>query len=57
MRKLLTILATAATLTLSGCGYNTMQAQDENVKGKWAEVLNQYQRPKTHHCLGAQGPD
>lgn len=44
MRKLLTILATAATLTLSGCGYNTMQAQDENVKGKWAEVLNQYQR-------------
>jgi LemA protein len=44
MRKLLAILAATATLTLSGCGYNTMQTQDEDVKGKWAEVLNQYQR-------------
>ena len=44
MRKLIALLATAATLTLSGCGYNTMQAQDEGVKAKWAEVINQYQR-------------
>ena len=44
MRKLLAILAATATLTLSGCGYNTMQTQDEDVKGKWAEVVNQYQR-------------
>ncbi|MDR3395661.1 MAG: LemA family protein [Parasulfuritortus sp.] len=29
---------------LSGCGYNTMQAQDEEVKAQWSEVLNQYQR-------------
>jgi len=29
---------------LSGCGYNTLQAQDEAVKAAWAEVLNQYQR-------------
>jgi LemA protein len=33
----------AATL-LSGCGYNSMQAQDEQVKSAWSEVLNQYQR-------------
>ena len=31
-------------LGLSGCGYNTMQTQDEQVKSAWAEVLNQYQR-------------
>jgi LemA protein len=29
---------------LSGCGYNTLQQQDEGVKAAWAEVLNQYQR-------------
>ncbi len=29
---------------LSGCGYNAMQAQDEQVKSAWSEVLNQYQR-------------
>jgi LemA protein len=33
-----------AVLLLSGCGYNTMQSQDEQVKAAWAEVLNQYQR-------------
>jgi LemA protein len=37
------ILAVAAT-TLSGCGYNTLQSQDEQIKAAWAEVLNQYQR-------------
>jgi LemA protein len=31
-------------LGLSGCGYNTLQAQDEGVKAAWSEVLNQYQR-------------
>jgi LemA protein len=30
--------------TLSGCGYNTLQSTDENIKASWAEVLNQYQR-------------
>jgi LemA protein len=29
---------------LSGCGYNSMQKQDEGVKAAWSEVLNQYQR-------------
>lgn len=31
-------------LSLSGCGYNTMQVQDEEVKAGWSEVVNQYQR-------------
>ncbi|MHB1214745.1 MAG: LemA family protein [Thiobacillus sp.] len=31
-------------LTLSGCGYNTLQSTDEEIKATWAEVLNQYQR-------------
>jgi LemA protein len=29
---------------LAGCGYNSMQTQDEQVKSAWSEVLNQYQR-------------
>jgi LemA protein len=31
-------------LSLSGCGYNTLQQQDEGVKAAWSEVVNQYQR-------------
>jgi LemA protein len=31
-------------LFLSGCGYNTLQSADEQVKAAWSEVLNQYQR-------------
>jgi LemA protein len=38
------LLVIAGALVLPGCGYNTMQSQDEQVKGAWAEVLNQYQR-------------
>ena len=37
-------LALIATLFLSGCGYNTLQSADEQVKAAWSEVLNQYQR-------------
>jgi LemA protein len=29
---------------LTGCGYNRLQSQDEQVKSAWSEVLNQYQR-------------
>src|SRR5688572_18219989 len=29
---------------LAACGYNTFQTQDEQIKGAWAEVANQYQR-------------
>jgi LemA protein len=32
------------TLLLSGCGYNTFQTTDEQIKASWSEVLNQYQR-------------
>lgn len=34
----------AAVLGLSGCGYNSLQQQDEGVKAAWSEVVNQYQR-------------
>jgi LemA protein len=44
MRKPWVVLAVMATLSLSGCGYNTFQSNDEQIKASWAEVLNQYQR-------------
>lgn len=40
-RPMLLLLLTGL---LSGCGYNTIQQQDEAVKAQWSEVLNQYQR-------------
>src|ERR1043165_1932545 len=36
-------LAFAALFGLAGCGYNTLQQQDEQIKAAWSEVLNQYQ--------------
>jgi LemA protein len=44
MRVRLVMIALAAALTLSGCGYNTLQSTDEQIKASWAEVLNQYKR-------------
>ncbi|WP_025041103.1 LemA family protein [Nitrosospira briensis] len=44
MNNLLRSLALLITLSLSGCGYNTLQSTDEQIKASWAEVLNQYQR-------------
>lgn len=29
---------------LTGCGYNGLQAQDEQINASWSEVVNQYQR-------------
>jgi LemA protein len=29
---------------LPGCGYSSLTQQDEDVKAKWSEVVNQYQR-------------
>jgi LemA protein len=40
----LALFAIAASLGLSGCGYNNFQSLDEQVKASWSEVLNQYQR-------------
>ena len=37
-------LALILVLMLSGCGYNTLQSGDEQIKAAWSEVLNQYQR-------------
>jgi len=44
LRLLAALLTVLATLALGGCGYNTMQTQDESIKAAWSEVLNQYQR-------------
>src|ERR1700730_13255521 len=44
MGKFALALAMVAGLLLSGCGYNSIQAQDEQTKAAWSEVLNQYQR-------------
>jgi LemA protein len=45
MRRWIAILALlAASFSLGGCGYNTLQETDEQIKAAWAEVLTQYQR-------------
>ncbi|GAB7562072.1 LemA family protein [Methylobacillus methanolivorans] len=45
MQKIwLKLAALMMVLSLSGCGYNTFQTLDEQVKADWSEVLNQYQR-------------
>ncbi|MGB8855657.1 MAG: LemA family protein [Burkholderiales bacterium] len=44
MRKLILSAALILTSLLTGCGYNTLQTLDEQAKGSWAEVLNQYKR-------------
>ncbi len=44
MRKFLLALVALLAVGLSGCGYNTFQSGDEQVKASWSEVLNQYQR-------------
>ena len=45
MKRLLAVAALLlSTLALSGCGYNTLQQADEQIKASWSEVLNQYQR-------------
>ncbi len=45
MRKLVVgVGILLASVNLAGCGYNTLQKQDEAVKAEWSEVVNQYQR-------------
>ncbi len=43
-RFLVALCGLFALVSLNSCGYNTMVSQDENVKGKWAQVENAYQR-------------
>ena len=44
MRFIVVAVLLSASLLLGGCGYNTLQTQDESVKAAWSEVVNQYQR-------------
>ncbi len=45
MKRLLAVATLLVSiLALSGCGYNTLQQADEQIKASWSEVLNQYQR-------------
>ena len=44
IKRFLAMAVIATTLLLSGCGYNTLQRNDEQIKAAWAEVVNQYQR-------------
>ena len=43
-RILLWMVTALLALNLSGCGYNTLQSEDESANAAWSEVLNQYQR-------------
>jgi LemA protein len=42
--RLWRIITLVLCLCLSSCGYNTIQAEDEQIKASWSEVVNQYQR-------------
>ncbi len=44
MRKTFPWIALVLVTLLSGCGYNSLQSGDEQIKASWSEVLNQYQR-------------
>ncbi|GJL51764.1 MAG: hypothetical protein NPIRA01_29910 [Nitrospirales bacterium] len=42
--RLAVLLLSLSLLFMSGCGYNDLQALDEETNAAWSEVLNQYQR-------------
>ncbi|HMV17431.1 MAG TPA: LemA family protein [Zoogloea sp.] len=44
MRFKLLLSMLLSVLLLSGCGYNQIQVNDEQVNAAWSEVLNQYKR-------------
>jgi LemA protein len=44
MRARLIAVLGLAVLLVSGCGYNQIQVNDEQVNAAWSEVLNQYKR-------------
>ena len=44
MRNLWATVTAVSALFLTGCGYNTLQTNDEQIKASWSEVINQYQR-------------
>jgi len=44
MKKLMYVIFSLMLVGLSGCGYNTMQANEEAVKAAWGDVEATYQR-------------
>ena len=44
MHKIFVTLAMMIMFNLTGCGYNTFQRNNEQIKSSWSEVINQYQR-------------
>lgn len=44
MKKINVLILLVFSLIAGGCGYNALQATDEQIKASWAEVVNQYQR-------------
>lgn len=44
MNKIFIALAIMVSMLLGGCGYNTLQSQDEQIRASWSEILNQYKR-------------
>lgn len=38
------LLSLLAIIGIGGCGYNTIQSQDEAVQAAWSDVVNQYKR-------------
>ncbi|HVF86210.1 MAG TPA: LemA family protein [Pyrinomonadaceae bacterium] len=44
MRTLQLALVVFVSLTASGCGYNTLQTKQQNVRAKWSNVESQLQR-------------
>lgn len=43
-RLIVLVVGLFVTFSFSSCGYNTLVNLEENVKGKWAQVENAYQR-------------
>lgn len=41
---MLSSILAVSSVGMTGCGYNNLQAQDEQVAAAWSEVVNQYQR-------------
>jgi LemA protein len=45
MKKILSaVVIIMAAMSLSSCSYNSMVSMDENIKAKWGQVENDYQR-------------
>lgn len=44
MNSFIKLFLVACLTLLAGCGYNSFQSYDEEIKASWSEVVNQYQR-------------